>query len=93
MITSAPPGTDAEEPAREDAFDPTVFLFDAYPGGIGFSDLLYAEHRRLLGSAQTLLSSCPCLHGCPSCVGPTLEVGNRAKEVALTVVNRLLEQS
>ncbi|MGV8080540.1 MAG: DEAD/DEAH box helicase [Syntrophales bacterium] len=92
VITSSPPGAEEAEPAREDAFDPTVFLFDAYPGGIGFSDLLYAEHRRLLGSAQTLLSSCPCLHGCPSCVGPTLEVGNRAKEVALTVVNRLLEK-
>ena len=45
----------------------------------------------LLESARALLQSCPCLHGCPTCVGPTLEVGNRAKEVALAIVNLLLD--
>ncbi len=92
VITSSPSGADEAEPAREDAFDPTVFLFDAYPGGIGFSDSSTRSTEGSWDRRRPLLSSCPCLHGCPSCVGPTLEVGNRAKEVALTVVNRLLEQ-
>jgi DEAD/DEAH box helicase domain-containing protein len=91
VITASPEAEEAG-PSREEAFDPTVFLFDAYPGGIGFSDLLYAEHRRLLESARELLASCPCLHGCPTCVGPTLEVGSRAKEVARAVLERLLER-
>jgi DEAD/DEAH box helicase domain-containing protein len=71
---------------RRDAFDPTIFIFDAYPGGIGFSDLLYKEHEGLLRSAAKLIGSCPCSHGCPSCVGPILEVGTMAKEVALAIL-------
>jgi DEAD/DEAH box helicase domain-containing protein len=71
---------------RRDAFDPTIFIFDAYPGGIGFSDLLYKEHEGLLRSAAKLIGSCPCSHGCPSCVGPILEVGVMAKEVALAIL-------
>ena len=72
-----------------DAFDPTIFIFDAYPGGIGFSDLLYQCHDRLITSARQLLRSCPCQCGCPSCVGPTLEVGPTAKEVALAILGLL----
>jgi len=69
-----------------DDFDPTVFIFDAYPGGIGFSELLFESHDRLVESARGLITSCPCTHGCPTCVGPTLEVGPMAKEVALAIL-------
>ncbi|MEA3470463.1 MAG: Zn-binding domain-containing protein, partial [Thermodesulfobacteriota bacterium] len=82
-------GSDAEYNGgeiRQDAFDPTIFIFDAYLGGIGFSDLLYREHEGLLRSAGKLIGSCPCSHGCPSCVGPILEVGTMAKEVALAIL-------
>ncbi len=79
------PGTAG--PAMTDAFDPTIFLFDAYPGGIGFSELLYGEHDELLAKARRLIAACPCASGCPSCVGPTLEVGTKAKEGALAVLN------
>jgi len=75
-----------DAPSVPEAFDPTIFLFDAYPGGIGFSDLLYERHDYLLGAAERLIASCPCPSGCPSCVGPTLEVGRRAKETALAVL-------
>lgn len=70
-----------------DAFDPTVFIFDTYPGGIGFSDLLYEEHDRLLTAALKLIQSCPCNLGCPSCVGPTLEVGPATKKTALDIID------
>ena len=76
-----------------DAFDPTVFIFDAYPGGIGFSDLLYQEHDRLMASALNLIRSCPCRHGCPSCVGPTLEVGPAAKETVLAILDLIIEKT
>lgn len=72
-----------------DAFDPTVFLFDAYPGGIGFSELLFREHERLLDMARRLILICPCASGCPSCVGPTLEVGTTAKDGALSILNAI----
>jgi len=76
-----------------DAFDPTVFIFDAYPGGIGFSNLLYEEHDRLLASARNLIEGCPCIFGCPSCVGPTLEVGPNAKKTALSVLDAIIDSA
>jgi DEAD/DEAH box helicase domain-containing protein len=72
-----------------DAFDPTLFIFDAYPGGIGFSGLLYEKHDELLTATRRLILSCPCIAGCPSCVGPTLEVGVSAKKVALEILGLL----
>ena len=89
--TIVPGGLQAasEGPVKADAFDPTLFIYDAYPGGIGFSDLLFAEHATLLGLAKTCIASCPCTHGCPSCVGPILEVGAQAKEVALSILGML----
>lgn len=75
-----------------DAFDPTIFIFDVYPGGIGFSELLYEQHDRLLASVQSLVRSCPCSHGCPSCVGPTLEVGPAAKETVLAILDLIIEK-
>jgi len=93
-ITASPAGTGAatgDPPSTMvDAFDPTVFIFDAYPGGIGFAELLYEEHQRLLSSARDLIGNCPCLHGCPTCVGPTLEVGQSAKAVARDIVDMIL---
>ncbi len=73
---------DHSEPIRLDAFDPTLFFYDNYPGGIGFSSRLYELHNQLIEGAHALISSCRCEAGCPSCVGPINEVGARAKEVA-----------
>ncbi len=90
-ITATPGKNGETNQVQVDAFDPTVFLFDAYPGGIGFSELLYQQHDRLLESARNLIVSCPCSHGCPSCVGPTLEVGTAAKDVALAMIDLIGE--
>lgn len=83
------PATAGTVPAMTDAFDPTIFLFDAYPGGIGFSELLYGEHAALLERSRHLIAACPCESGCPACVGPTLEVGTKAKEGALAILGLL----
>jgi DEAD/DEAH box helicase domain-containing protein len=69
------------------AFDPTLFLFDAYPGGIGFSEMLFEQHDKLLAAARDHIRNCPCDHGCPMCVGPVLEVGPAAKDAALSILN------
>jgi DEAD/DEAH box helicase domain-containing protein len=94
IITASPAGANDPSAGQTltmvDAFDPTLFIFDAYPGGIGFSELLYQEHARLLSSAQQLIGHCSCTHGCPTCVGPTLEVGLSAKEVALSIIALIL---
>ncbi len=84
IITTVP---ETASRVMENAFDPTVFIFDAYPGGIGFSELLYARHDDMLASARSLIASCPCEHGCPMCVGPVLEVGPAAKDAALRILS------
>ena len=85
------PGAEGGSVPTTDAFDPTILLFDAYPGGIGFSDLLFERHDALIASARQLIRACPCSCGCPSCVGPTLEVGPRAKEAAMAILGLLQE--
>ena len=72
------------------AFEPNLYLYDNYPGGIGQSAALYKLAPRLLDGAAKLLAACPCEAGCPSCVGPIGEVGERGKEVAGRIIKELL---
>ncbi len=85
-IVSSPETGTAGGEVMVDAYDPTVFIFDAYPGGIGFSDLLFEKHEVLLEAVKTLIDSCPCEHGCPMCVGPILEVGAFSKDAAQRIL-------
>ncbi len=71
------------------ATDPRIFLYDNYPGGIGFSQPLFTLHDRLLADTRRLIADCGCEIGCPSCVGPIGDVGPRAKELALALATRL----
>lgn len=75
--------------AEKEFFEPNLYLYDAYPGGIGFSEPLYRAHRILLAKTRELIAACPCENGCPSCVGPAGERGERAKEAALVILDRL----
>jgi DEAD/DEAH box helicase domain-containing protein len=48
---------------------PTLYLYDRFPGGLGFSERAFTDFPRLVGEALTLLTACSCAEGCPSCVG------------------------
>jgi len=63
-------------------YEPNLYLYDNYPGGIGQSAPLFKLTPRLLEGAQKLLASCRCESGCPSCVGPAGESGERVKQIA-----------
>ncbi len=71
-------------------FEPNLHLFDNYPGGVGQSAPLHKMTRRLLAGAAEMLAGCSCPAGCPSCVGPVGEVGERGKEVAAAILKELL---
>ena len=73
----------------DNAYDPTIFIFDAYPGGIGFSENLFDRHDELIRAVRSVIASCPCEHGCPMCVGPLLEVGPTSKRSALTILDMM----
>jgi ATP-dependent helicase YprA (DUF1998 family) len=70
-------------------FEPNLYLFDAYPGGIGFSEPLYRAHDILMQRTRQLIVTCECAAGCPSCVGPAGDLAPRAKEAALAILDRL----
>jgi DEAD/DEAH box helicase domain-containing protein len=73
----------------KELFEPNLYLYDAYPGGIGFSEPLYRVHDLLLRRTRELISACSCDQGCPSCVGPAGEKSERTKEAALAILERL----
>ena len=72
------------------AASPNVFIYDNYPGGIGFSRPLFEMHDLLLERTHQLITSCPCQSGCPSCVGPEGNTGPYAKQVASLILMHLL---
>jgi len=76
--------------AMDPDFEPNIFIYDNYPGGIGLSPSLFALEARLLEHALRTLEACPCREGCPSCVGATNESGKDAKKVARAILQGLL---
>jgi DEAD/DEAH box helicase domain-containing protein len=80
---------DAAIAQAKELFEPNLYLFDAYPGGIGFSEPLFRVHELLIRKTRELISECPCDDGCPSCVGPAGDLALHAKEAALAILDRL----
>jgi DEAD/DEAH box helicase domain-containing protein len=64
-----------------------VFVYDNYPGGIGFSAPLYDMHDELLTRTRALIAECPCENGCPGSVGPIGNTGPLAKAAALRILD------
>lgn len=73
-------------------YEPNLFLYDAYPGGVGLSAPLFQVRAALLAGARELIAGCGCKAGCPACVGPAGETGEMGKKVALRLLG-LLEGS
>ena len=69
-----------------------IFVYDNYPGGIGFSAPLFGLHDELLGATGRLIAECECENGCPGCVGPIGNTGPLAKVAALRILD-LLQQA
>lgn len=81
---------------------PTVFVFDRFPGGIGYAGKGYELISEILEACLQLIEECSCADGCPSCVGSPLppyatadpdsdaKGGIPDKEAALLILNDLL---
>jgi DEAD/DEAH box helicase domain-containing protein len=83
---------DAATAAQKEFYEPNLYLYDAYPGGIGFSEPLFHAHALLVEKTQELIRECPCEAGCPSCVGPAGDLAPKAKEAALAILDRLCDE-
>jgi len=49
---------------------PIIYIYDAYRGGIGISEMLYFNLNELMKTAYKLIKSCNCNtnNGCPACI-------------------------
>jgi DEAD/DEAH box helicase domain-containing protein len=72
-----------------EAWEPDLFLYDSYSGGVGLSAPLHRLTDRLLLQSRELIQGCGCEAGCPACVGPVGEIGERGKEVALAMLSAM----
>ncbi|KRG37699.1 helicase [Stenotrophomonas panacihumi] len=80
----------------QQAFVPTVYLYDNFPGGVGLSEPLWQRQAELVMRAGELVQRCDCKAGCPACVGPVLAAqeqgeGATPKTLALKVLALLAQ--
>jgi DEAD/DEAH box helicase domain-containing protein len=68
---------------------PTIYLYDAVPGGVGFAEKLYTSHASLVEAAATLVAECSCSDGCPGCVGAPVGDEGGTKAAVLGVLRQL----
>ncbi|MCI0581638.1 MAG: DEAD/DEAH box helicase [Chloroflexi bacterium] len=68
---------------------PTIYLYEAMPGGVGLSERLFARHDELGAGAADLVAACSCESGCPACTGPRLDPEVDAKALALRLLRAL----
>lgn len=71
---------------------PTLFIYDSYPGGIGLSEKVYDIIDPLLKHTYNHVYSCPCQHGCPSCIGAQ-DLSSQGKEQVLKILTILMNES
>jgi DEAD/DEAH box helicase domain-containing protein len=55
-------------PMHPDTGFTTIFIYDAYPGGAGIAERGAMTSERWLRATLEAIRTCPCSHGCPSCV-------------------------
>jgi len=77
-----------------DTGEPTVIVYDGYPGGAGFADRGHEVLPAWLTAVRDAVAGCPCEAGCPSCVqSPKCGNGNHPldKDGAVAVLGVVLD--
>ena len=80
-------------PSHPDTGKAQIFIYDAYPGGVGISEKGYEVLPELWQATLRLLEECPCEAGCPSCVhSPKCGNNNEPldKQAAKVILEHLL---
>lgn len=71
--------------------EPTLFIYDSVPAGIGLSERLYRGQAQVLQAALEQVEACSCEFGCPSCIGPVGETDRAAKANTTALLRYLAE--
>ncbi len=69
---------------------PTIYVYESVPGGVGYAQKLYRVAPEIFAAAAELIRKCACKTGCPSCVGPEIEVGRDGRVNALLLIETAL---
>ncbi|MGD9393383.1 MAG: DUF1998 domain-containing protein, partial [Dehalococcoidia bacterium] len=77
-------------PLHPDTGRPQIFIYDAYPGGIGISEKGFDLIEELWQTTLKAIEECPCEDGCPSCV-QSPKCGNNNKPLDKKAAQILLE--
>jgi len=79
-------------PAASENAEPTLFIYDNFPGGIGLARRLWELHDTLIRRTYELVTACRCAEGCPSCIGPQVSLDSNAKKTAIDILKLLLDK-
>jgi DEAD/DEAH box helicase domain-containing protein len=77
-------------PLHPDTGKPQIFIYDAYPGGIGIAEKGFDLVEELWQTTLKAIEECPCEDGCPSCV-QSPKCGNNNKPLDKKAAQILLE--
>ncbi len=65
----------------------SIFVYDGYPGGMGFAERGYEVLEAWLGATLEAIRTCPCEGGCPSCIqSPKCGNGNQPLDKAAAIL-------
>jgi DEAD/DEAH box helicase domain-containing protein len=78
-------------PLHPDTGRAQVFIYDAYPGGIGIAEKGYDMITELWEATLKVITECPCDDGCPSCV-QSPKCGNNNKPLDKAAAKIILEE-
>lgn len=73
-------------------FEPNIYIYDSYPNGIGFSEVLFARAAEIFEKTLDAINRCECERGCPSCVGPPIRTNDNHKDAARYIISLLLDK-
>lgn len=70
---------------------PTLFIYDSYPGGIGLSERVYDVLLSIVEKTIQHIEKCPCEQGCPSCIGAQ-DLLNENKQKVIKILSIMLAE-
>ena len=82
-------------PNHPDTGGPQIFIYDAFPGGVGIAEKGFDILEELWRATLSAIEECPCEAGCPSCVqSPKCGNNNEPldKEAAVVILRGLLRR-
>ncbi len=78
-------------PLHPDTGRAQVFIYDAYPGGIGIAEKGFSMIMGLWEATLNVIAECPCQEGCPSCV-QSPKCGNNNKPLDKAAAKVILKE-